>query len=137
MLGEVVADLALLLLGRDLERVQVEAEAGRLLHTLQQAELSKRIVELGNVVRHMGDEPGQVVPLLPQPDLQQRRHRGGHPDLTDPRVLPGHQLRTVGVLGERQRARVRGSHRSEEHTYELQSLMRSSYAVFCLTKKKN
>src|SRR3546814_4411113 len=25
--------------------------------------------------------------------------------------------------------------RSEEHTYELQSLMRSSYAVFCLTKK--
>src|SRR3546814_8915557 len=26
--------------------------------------------------------------------------------------------------------------RSEEHTYELQSLMRSSYAVFCLTKKK-
>src|SRR3546814_10677056 len=25
--------------------------------------------------------------------------------------------------------------RSEEHTSELQSLMRSSYAVFCLTKK--
>src|SRR3546814_9968453 len=28
------------------------------------------------------------------------------------------------------------SHRSEEHTSELQSLMRSSYAVFCLKKKK-
>src|SRR3546814_10636783 len=27
--------------------------------------------------------------------------------------------------------------RSEEHTSELQSLMRSSYAVFCLTKKNN
>src|SRR3546814_3360159 len=26
--------------------------------------------------------------------------------------------------------------RSEEHTSELQSLMRSSYAVFCLTKKQ-
>src|SRR3546814_9761980 len=26
-------------------------------------------------------------------------------------------------------------HRSEEHTSELQSLMRISYAVFCLTKK--
>src|SRR3546814_5893460 len=26
--------------------------------------------------------------------------------------------------------------RSEEHTSELQSLMRLSYAVFCLTKKK-
>src|SRR3546814_2876574 len=30
-------------------------------------------------------------------------------------------------------ARIR---RSEEHTSELQSLMRSSYAVFCLKKKK-
>src|SRR3546814_3117342 len=28
-------------------------------------------------------------------------------------------------------------HRSEEHTSELQSLMRISYAVFCLTKKKS
>src|SRR3546814_7721727 len=27
--------------------------------------------------------------------------------------------------------------RSEEHTSELQSLMRNSYAVFCLQKKKN
>src|SRR3546814_10084037 len=32
------------------------------------------------------------------------------------------------------RPRSRG--RSEEHTSELQSLMRSSYAVFCLKKKK-
>src|SRR3546814_3949529 len=31
--------------------------------------------------------------------------------------------------------RVRGT-RSEEHTSELQSLMRISYAVFCLKKKK-
>src|SRR3546814_4554582 len=30
-----------------------------------------------------------------------------------------------------------GSRRSEEHTSELQSLMRISYAVFCLKKKKN
>src|SRR3546814_2962344 len=29
-----------------------------------------------------------------------------------------------------------GEMRSEEHTSELQSLMRSSYAVFCLQKKK-
>src|SRR3546814_10772010 len=27
--------------------------------------------------------------------------------------------------------------RSEEHTSELQSLMRTSYAVFCLNKKQN
>src|SRR3546814_7679661 len=30
----------------------------------------------------------------------------------------------------------RRDHRSEEHTSELQSLMRISYAVFCLKKKK-
>src|SRR3546814_1540889 len=29
-----------------------------------------------------------------------------------------------------------GGSRSEEHTSELQSLMRTSYAVFCLKKKK-
>src|SRR3546814_5412788 len=34
----------------------------------------------------------------------------------------------------RERTAVR---RSEEHTSELQSLMRISYAVFCLKKKKN
>src|SRR3546814_9907882 len=32
---------------------------------------------------------------------------------------------------------LRPARRSEEHTSELQSLMRNSYAVFCLKKKKN
>src|SRR3546814_19700236 len=32
---------------------------------------------------------------------------------------------------------ARGSTRSEEHTSELQSLMRISYAVFCLKKKNH
>src|SRR3546814_3339486 len=32
---------------------------------------------------------------------------------------------------------IGGSMRSEEHTSELQSLMRISYAVFCLKKKKH
>src|SRR3546814_6558751 len=32
---------------------------------------------------------------------------------------------------------VRNTGRSEEHTSELQSLMRTSYAVFCLTQKNN
>src|SRR3546814_4213287 len=32
---------------------------------------------------------------------------------------------------------VENAYRSEEHTSELQSLMRISYAVFCLKKKKN
>src|SRR3546814_7265925 len=34
-------------------------------------------------------------------------------------------------------ALARAGFRSEEHTSELQSLMRISYAVFCLKKKKN
>src|SRR3546814_7177649 len=44
------------------------------------------------------------------------------------------------VSGERRDRRVEddraASVRSEEHTSELQSLMRTSYAVFCLKKKK-
>src|SRR3546814_1728258 len=38
------------------------------------------------------------------------------------------------VSRNRSAGRARG--RSEEHTSELQSLMRNSYDVFCLTKKK-
>src|SRR3546814_3914325 len=37
---------------------------------------------------------------------------------------------------QRRRCRAGSSRRSEEHTSELQSLMRISYAVFCLKKKK-
>src|SRR3546814_5959632 len=39
----------------------------------------------------------------------------------------------VGLLDQRVQAL---GFRSEEHTSELQSLMRTSYAVFCLKKKK-
>src|SRR3546814_5851275 len=38
--------------------------------------------------------------------------------------------------GSKSWVRTRLSGRSEEHTSELQSLMRISYAVFCLKKKK-
>src|SRR3546814_709343 len=38
---------------------------------------------------------------------------------------------------ERYRYLLRTAPRSEEHTSELQSLMRTSYAVFCLKKKNN
>src|SRR3546814_10509175 len=40
-----------------------------------------------------------------------------------------------GPIG-RQRVHYEAPPRSEEHTSELQSLMRISYAVFCLKKKK-
>src|SRR3546814_10088686 len=59
------------------------------------------------------------------------RHRG---DLRRP-ARPG--LGRHSAQGDRGRDQDRGRHRSEEHTSELQSLMRISYAVFCLKKKKN
>src|SRR3546814_8695325 len=40
------------------------------------------------------------------------------------------------ALGRAILERFGPDHRSEEHTSELQSLMRISYAVFCLKKKK-
>src|SRR3546814_3594033 len=45
-----------------------------------------------------------------------------------------HHLRTAAAA--RGRAPLLQLRRSEEHTSELQSLMRISYAVFCLKKKK-
>src|SRR3546814_2279842 len=44
----------------------------------------------------------------------------------------GAALMFVAAIG----ANVSRKRRSEEHTSELQSLMRISYAVFCLKKKK-
>src|SRR3546814_8360175 len=41
----------------------------------------------------------------------------------------------LGFRKEAPAAMAAGLSRSEEHTSELQSLMRSSYAVFCLKKK--
>src|SRR3546814_5510432 len=53
---------------------------------------------------------------------------------------PDHHRRAVGKRGVDHlrvgRADLAGQHRSEEHTSELQSLMRISYAVFCLKKNK-
>src|SRR3546814_7203784 len=43
---------------------------------------------------------------------------------------------TLGVFALGFAARTGRADRSEEHTSELQSLMRISYAVFCLKKKK-
>src|SRR3546814_8240078 len=48
-------------------------------------------------------------------------------------AAPGHRIRQTLALVPRPRDSAR---RSEEHTSELQSLMRISYAVFCLKKKK-
>src|SRR3546814_4883528 len=63
---------------------------------------------------------------LSEPDAVRRRH-GGHP----PRRAARHAPAMAGEAAE-----PPPSARSEEHTSELQSLMRISYAVFRLKKKK-
>src|SRR3546814_8031730 len=76
---------------------------------------------------------------------QDRQHHPGCP-APDRRSLPD-QLGSVrrrpllvrksplDAAGSATMLRYRDGHRSEEHTSELQSLMRISYAVFCLKKK--
>src|SRR3546814_5939563 len=49
---------------------------------------------------------------------------------------PRHQALRIDLL-ERFAQLLPSTQRSEEHTSELQSLMRISYAVFCLKKKKS
>src|SRR3546814_7260472 len=65
-----------------------------------------------------------VAPAIAVIDAKARLHVGNQ-------FVFGHEV--LDFRGDHRRA----SHaaRSEEHTSELQSLMRISYAVFCLTKK--
>src|SRR3546814_8219902 len=61
--------------------------------------------------------------------------------IVERRRLIGHQRRAGNAAEMKSRlvglehAEVNNAWRSEEHTSELQSLMRISYAVFCLQKK--
>src|SRR3546814_9892723 len=65
-------------------------------------------------------------------DLHEKYASGGFPVLAvnpnDPEVSGGDSYEAM---------KERAAARSEEHTSELQSLMRISYAVFCLQKKTN
>src|SRR3546814_3002671 len=76
--------------------------------------------------------------LVPYTTLFRSADRGGEHDA---RARPVHRDRWPQWRGQIDaaacagRGRPRGG-RSEEHTSELQSLMRISYAVFCLKKKK-
>src|SRR3546814_3806726 len=91
---------------------------------------------------------------LPGPPKQWRRHlfpdagyyaRMFHHERSNPPVRSGpgrahhrpnrHNSMSRSALSSRLRDNDRS--RSEEHTSELQSLMRISYAVFCLKKKKS
>src|SRR3546814_7155354 len=59
-------------------------------------------------------------------------------------IVVNAKMRRTGICGALETLLIDAAYpgtrdllRSEEHTSELQSLMRISYAVFCLKKKKN
>src|SRR3546814_7811993 len=80
---------------------------------------AERFVARRNPYFHRVDATGRQLPSIAELIL----------DRTAPRLIP-----TKAAAGEAD-LQARGLSRSEEHTSELQSLMRISYAVLCLTKK--
>src|SRR3546814_8477058 len=64
-----------------------------------------------------------------QREAEDGREERKYPDTDDPEPV-------ILEIGEPFPATASGAGRSEEHTSELQSLMRISYAVFCLKQKK-
>src|SRR3546814_10620464 len=72
--------------------------------------------------------------LRPADSARQGIGRRGARGPRHQRPAPRHR---EGARADRAGGRLlQGAQRSEEHTSELQSLMRNSYAVFCLKKKK-
>src|SRR3546814_4154488 len=78
-------------------------------------------------LRHAGRAPGR--PEVHQHDAAAEIRQAGSGAIER---LEGHARRWHRRVRE---GKVPGERRSEEHTSELQSLMRISYAVFCLKKK--
>src|SRR3546814_10316859 len=66
--------------------------------------------------------------------LRDRLHMASDVDAIHHRTVELASIVTAAHLTTR--AELSRGRRSEEHTSELQSLMRNSYAVFCLKKKK-
>src|SRR3546814_9160818 len=67
---------------------------------------------------------GRIIPAFTRNWLMRRGHAVGLPTMAN-----RFDIAVIGVT-------ALTAMRSEEHTSELQSLMRNSYAVFCLTKNK-
>src|SRR3546814_8076145 len=88
------------------------------------------IMSLSNFYRtSLTGDPLDDVPLSDEVRLQQL-----YLDIEAIR-FPDRLITRIDIPAELMSACVPGLIRSEEHTSELQSLMRISYAVFCLKKK--
>src|SRR3546814_8662434 len=80
----------------------------------------------------LGGEFGQRFGIaVDQDDAPARSHDGAGDCTSQPAGRTGQKHRATAVFGHD----ITSAMRSEEHTSELQSLMRISYAVFCLKKK--
>src|SRR3546814_10615491 len=92
--------------------------------------LGRRSLRARRAVRELADQAG--ADRMGRADLRDRRHQ----DAAD---RAGVAIRRCAAQGwpdpAARQSRARHLRRSEEHTSELQSLMRISYAVFCLKKK--
>src|SRR3546814_9264124 len=66
-----------------------------------------------------------------------RRHPHGREAFLDDALVQAGGVGRAAVEGHDRHPDGGGQRRSEEHTSELTSLMRISYAVFCLKKKTN
>src|SRR3546814_2238082 len=95
---------------------------------------------LGDIVDHFLDEHRLAdARAAEQADLAAlciRRDQVDHLDAGDQNAAFGRLVDEFGGLGVDRRAADGVHRRSDEHTSELQSLMRISYAVFCLNKNK-
>src|SRR3546814_7660506 len=103
------------------------------------AEVVQDAVAAPGLAGHADGPAVEDEPQAEQPPLLGRHHRvEGQLDLhrIGLRGEPEPTRETPDVGVDRQAGLVEGDARSEEHTSELQSLMRNSYAVFCLTKKQ-
>src|SRR3546814_10918155 len=71
------------------------------------------------------------------PELHGRRcHDGSSPAYGRARISESSRLGLHATTFQFRQTKRAHHQRSEEHTSELQSLMRNPYAVFCLKKKK-
>src|SRR3546814_5324344 len=89
-----------------------------------QVDANTKVIE--DFLKGFGFQPGEI--SVGGVNVSQYTNNNGVPNIT---VRQRMQLRTTRVM------EARRAFRSEEHTSELQSLMRISYAVFCLQNQKH
>src|SRR3546814_9792592 len=111
----------------DLQAVHLRLGAGAIAHQLLGVELAHRRVLADRLVHQRLGEGRLVALVVAEAAIAEHVDHDvlveRLPEFGGDACHVGHRLRIVA--------------RSEEHTSELQSLMRISYAVFCLKKKKN